>query len=93
MTRDELCKTIYEVSHLKGTFKLRSGQISNEYFDKYLFESNPIILSEIAEHLVDQIPEGTEILVGLETGGIPIATALSFKTEIPVVKGDEYEIK
>ena len=38
MTRDELCKSIYEIAHLKGNFKLRSGQVSNEYFDKYLFD-------------------------------------------------------
>lgn len=41
-----------------------------------------------------QIPEGTEVLAGLEMGGIPIATALSLKTEIPVVfvrkKAKEY---
>jgi len=85
MTRDELCKSIYKVAHLQGTFKLRSGQISNEYFDKYLFESNPIILSEVAKHLAKQVPEGTELLAGLEMGGIPIATALSLETGIPVV--------
>jgi len=85
LTRDELCKSIYEVAHLQGIFKLRSGQISNEYFDKYLFESNPIILSGIAKHLAKLIPEGTEILPGLEMGGIPIATALSMETGIPVV--------
>lgn len=94
MTREELCKSIYEIAHLEGTFKLRSGQISNEYFDKYLFESNPIILSEIAKHLAKQVPEGTEILAGLEMGGIPIATALSMETGIPVVfvrkKAKEY---
>ncbi|EHI99246.1 MULTISPECIES: orotate phosphoribosyltransferase [unclassified Clostridium] len=94
MKRDELCKSIYEVAHLNGTFKLRSGQISNEYFDKYLFESNPVILREIAKHLVEQVPEGTEILAGLEMGGIPIATALSIETGIPVVfvrkKAKEY---
>lgn len=94
MTRDELCKSIYEVAHLKGIFKLRSGQISNEYFDKYLFESNPIILREIAKHLAKQVPEDTEILAGLEMGGIPIATALSMETGIPVVfvrkKAKEY---
>ncbi|WP_297422397.1 orotate phosphoribosyltransferase [Clostridium sp.] len=94
MTRDELCKSIYEVAHLKGTFKLRSGQISSEYFDKYLFESNPVILREIAKHLAKQVPEGTEILAGLEMGGIPIATALSMETGIPVVfvrkKAKEY---
>ena len=91
---DELCKKIYEVAHLEGTFKLRSGQISNEYFDKYLFESNPNILREIAKHLSKKIPEGTEVLAGLEMGGIPIATALSMETGIPVVfvrkKSKEY---
>lgn len=94
LTRDELCKSIYEVAHLKGTFKLRSGQISNEYFDKYLFESNPLILKEIAKHMAKLIPEDTEILAGLEMGGIPIATALSLETGIPVVfvrkKAKEY---
>lgn len=94
MTREELCKSIYEVAHLKGTFQLRSGQISNEYFDKYLFESNPTILGEIAKQLAEKVPEGTEILAGLEMGGIPIATALSMETGIPVVfvrkKAKEY---
>lgn len=94
LTRDELCKSIYGVAHLKGTFKLRSGQVSNEYFDKYLFESNPLILKEIAKHMAKQIPEDTEILSGLEMGGIPIATALSLETGIPVVfvrkKAKEY---
>ena len=85
MTKDELCKSIYEMAHLQGVFKLRSGQVSNEYFDKYLFESNPVILMEIAKYLAKQVPEGTEILAGLEMGGIPIATALSIETGIPVV--------
>lgn len=31
------------------------------------------------------IPEGTEVLAGLEMGGIPIAAALSLETGIPVV--------
>ena len=29
------------------------------------------------------IPEGTEVLAGLEMGGIPIATALSLRTGLP----------
>jgi orotate phosphoribosyltransferase len=78
-----LAKEIYEVAHLTGTFTLRSGQISNEYFDKYLFESNPSVLSKVAEELVSLIPEGTEVLAGLEMGGIPIATALSLKSGVP----------
>lgn len=83
MTRAELARAIYDISHLTGTFKLRSGTTSNEYFDKYRFEANPRILEAIAEQLVPLIPPGTEVLAGLEMGGIPIATALSLKSGLP----------
>ncbi|WP_257348485.1 orotate phosphoribosyltransferase [Pseudalkalibacillus decolorationis] len=94
MDKHTLAKEIYNTAHLDGEFKLRSGKVSNEYFDKYLFESNPKILEEVANYLSTLIPEGTEILAGLEMGGIPIATALSLKTGIPAVyvrkKAKEY---
>ena len=79
-----LAKEIYDVSHLTGEFILRSGKISNQYFDKYLFESKPQLLSKIAEELEKLIPKGTEVLAGLELGGVPVATALSLKSNIPV---------
>lgn len=85
MTRQELAKKIFLISHLTGSFKLRSGQISNEYFDKYRFEASPTILKEIAKHMAALIPEGTQALAGLEMGGIPIATAISLETGLPVV--------
>ena len=85
MDKNQLAQDIYKVSHLNGEFKLRSGLVSNEYFDKYLFESNPTLLKELASQLSKLIPEGTEILAGMEMGGIPIATALSLNTGIPVV--------
>lgn len=85
MTKAELAKKIYDIAHLTGEFKLRSGQVSNEYFDKYRFESQPTLLKAIAEHMAPLIPPGTEVLAGLEMGGIPIATALSLQTGLPVV--------
>lgn len=85
MTKNELAKKIFEVAHLTGEFKLRSGQISNEYFDKYRFEARPEILREIAKQMVPLIPPGTEVLAGLEMGGIPITTALSLETGLPCV--------
>lgn len=85
MTKKELAKKIYEVAYLTGTFKLRSGQTSHEYFDKYRFEARPDVLKEIAIQLAPLIPKGTEVLAGLEMGGIPIATALSLQTGIPCV--------
>ncbi len=85
MTKKELAKKIYDVAYLTGTFKLRSGQTSHEYFDKYRFEAKPEVLKEIAIQLAPLVPKGTEVLAGLEMGGIPIATALSLQTGIPCV--------
>ncbi len=83
MTHQELAKNIYQISHLTGDFLLRSGQRSNEYFDKYRFESQPLILREIAEQMKKLIPAGTEVLAALEMGGIPIGTALSLASGLP----------
>lgn len=94
MTRKELAQAIFKTAYLRGEFKLRSGQTSNEYFDKYRFEAQPILLAAIADQLSELIPPGTEVLAGLEMGGIPIATALSLKTGIPAIfvrkKAKEY---
>lgn len=85
LTRENLAKAILKISHLKGEFLLRSGVTSNEYFDKYRFESDPALLESIAEHLVPHLPEDYDYLAALEMGGIPVATALSLKTGKPVV--------
>lgn len=94
MDRKTLCRAVFQACYRQGNFKLRSGQTSNEYFDKYRFEAQPQILKAVAEHLKHLIPPGTEALAGLEMGGIPIATALSLATGIPCVfvrkKAKEY---
>ena len=41
MNRPDLARAIHRVSHLTGTFTLRSGAVSSEYFDKYRFEADP----------------------------------------------------
>lgn len=85
LQRKELAKAIFNIAHLTGEFKLRSGLTSKEYFDKYRFESQPKILREIAVQMKELIPPGVDALAGLEMGGIPIATALSLETGLPVV--------
>jgi orotate phosphoribosyltransferase len=85
MQRNELARRIYDRSHLSGTFVLRSGATSNEYFDKYLFESDPELLWEIALALQPLVPAGTDALAGLELGGVPLATVLSKVTGLPAL--------
>lgn len=70
---------------INGEFTLRSGKTTSEYFDKYRFESDPSILSEVAKEMVALIPAGIEILAGLEMGGIPVVTMLSHYSGIPAV--------
>jgi orotate phosphoribosyltransferase len=81
----DLARRIYATAHLTGEFKLRSGITSTEYFDKYLFESNPALLADIAEAMLPLIPEETEILAGLEMGGIPVVTMLSQLSGLPCI--------
>lgn len=65
---------------LSGRFTLRSGQVAAEYFDKYLFEAQPALLARIVEQMEPLVSEGTELLGGLELGGVPIVTVLSART-------------
>jgi orotate phosphoribosyltransferase len=80
----DLARRIYDCAHITGTFTLRSGAVSNEYFDKYLFEADPALLKDIAVALADLVPsDGVDALAGLEMGGIPIVTMLSQTTGVP----------
>jgi orotate phosphoribosyltransferase len=79
----ELGRRIYQVAHLTGEFVLRSGMVATEYFDKYRFEADPVLLDEIARAMVPLVPAGTEVLAGLEMGGIPVVTALGRHTGLP----------
>lgn len=68
---------------LTGSFVLRSGRVSDTYFDKYRFESDPALLRDIAREMARLVPPETEVLAGLEMGGIPVVTMLSQVTGLP----------
>ena len=64
---------------------LRSGVVSNEYFDKYRFEADPALLRDIAEALVPLVPDGTEVLAGPRARRRPDRHVLSQLTGIPAL--------
>lgn len=77
-----LAARVGTICHLDGAFRLRSGQVSTEYFDKYQFEADPALLREVAEAMVALLPD-CDVLAGMELGGIPIATVMSQLTGLP----------
>ena len=90
----DLARDVDACCRLTGEFTLRSGQVASEYFDKYLFESDPALLARVVEQMVPLLPQDTELLGGLELGGVPIATILSARTALPALfvrkKAKEY---
>ena len=83
MEKAELAKQMKAVSYLTGRFKLRSGRTSSFYWDKYRFESDPVLLSAVVDEMVKLLPASFDKLAGLELGGIPLATGLSLQTNKP----------
>jgi orotate phosphoribosyltransferase len=86
MTADpDLARDVDARCRLTGEFTLRSGQVSSEYFDKYLFETDPALLARVASAMVPLLPRDTDLLGGLEMGGIPIVTVVSAQTGLPAL--------
>jgi len=83
VTRIELAAAIGSAARIGGRFRLRSGAEATEYFDKYQFESDPVLLTAIINELAALVPPSTDVLAGLELGGIPLVTALSLHTGLP----------
>jgi orotate phosphoribosyltransferase len=50
----ELARLAQDMSarcRLTGQFRLRSGQVADEYFDKYLFEADPVLLGRVVSRM------------------------------------------
>ena len=81
----DLPARIRRAARVEGPFRLRSGATATEYFDKYRFEADPILLRTIAEAMTDLLPPDADALAGLELGGVPLATMLSQLTGRPTI--------
>jgi orotate phosphoribosyltransferase len=83
MDRADLASRIYAAAHLTGQFTLRSGAVSEHYFDKYRFEADPRLLADVVSAMAELVPPDVDALAGLELGGVPLVTLLSQRTGLP----------
>jgi orotate phosphoribosyltransferase len=84
MERDELAVELFQKCYLTGEYPVRTGGVVTEYFDKYQFESDPTLLSAVADHLSTLLPQQTEVLAAIELGGVPLGIAISAWTSLPL---------
>ena len=82
---EDLARDIDARCRLIGQFTLRLGQTADTYFDKYLFESDPVLVERVVRRMADLVPADVDLLGGLELGGVPLATLLSHITGLPAL--------
>ena len=84
MDTQELARRIKETAYLEGDFVLRSGKRSKYYLDKYLFESQPDILAELARRFA-KFATDVDLIAGPELGAVSLAAATSLAAGKPFV--------
>jgi orotate phosphoribosyltransferase len=84
---DDLGQRLLAASYLEGDFVLRSGRRSRFYLDKYLFETQPDLLRDIARGLAEKLPvyRPFDLLAGPELGAVALVTALALESGTPFV--------
>jgi orotate phosphoribosyltransferase len=85
MDRADLIAAIKDIAYLEGDFILRSGRRSPYYLDKYLFETQPVILAELGRLLAEYVSDQTDRIAGAELGGVPLAAATALAAGKPFV--------
>jgi orotate phosphoribosyltransferase len=96
LTDEALGRDLVAAAVLRGDFLLRSGARSSYYIDKYLFTTQPELLRRIAVELASRLPagvgrlasrlpEGVQRLAGPVLGAVPLVTALSLETRLPML--------
>ncbi len=85
MTDRELAEALRRTALLEGDFTLRSGRKSRYYLDKYLFETQPVLLRELAQRFAAFVSDQVDRIAGAELGGIALAAATALHTGKPFV--------
>jgi uridine monophosphate synthetase len=90
MNKKEIFDELLKIGCIKyGEFKLKSGKISNYYFDFRILVSYPKLLKNVSllmfQILPKEIKETIQIICGVPYGALAIATVISTSNNIPML--------
>lgn len=68
-----------------GNFTLKSGEKSDIYFDLRILYSIPSLFKQISNLLLNQVENGTNLVCGVPTSGIPWATSVAVLGNLPMI--------
>jgi len=84
---EKIAKALVDANVVKfGEFELGSGNMSPIYVNLRILPSYPETMATVTEELVKVIKKlKPDVVAGAERAGIPLATAISLKTKIPMI--------
>lgn len=84
---EAVAKALADANVVKfGEFKLASGLVSPIYVDLRILPSYPESMQAITAELSKVVKKiKPDVVAGAETAGIPLSTAISLKTKIPMI--------
>jgi hypothetical protein len=93
ITMQSLPSQIRQCARLNGSFTLRSGKVSDTYFDKYQFEADPKLLQSIAKAMASLVriwtpPQRQETDRYLAVGDAPAVVYPASEVDSVVVRAD-----
>jgi len=85
-TREELIAALREADAIRvGEFELSHGGTSEYYVDKYLFETDPSCLRQIAAAFADRLDATDATLAGVALGAVPLVAVTAAELNRPYV--------
>jgi uncharacterized protein (TIGR00725 family) len=80
-----LLRRLRQTASADGPYRLQSGGVLSTYFDPFRIASDPVLSAELADAMAARVNAQTDVVVGVELGGVILAANLAAALERPML--------